>query len=89
MQSPRIGMRWVAAAVTSINITTVVHAASVASVTSENGMVATAQHPASKVGVEALKRGGSAVDAAVAVGYALAAAYPTAGSLGGGGFVTI
>jgi gamma-glutamyltranspeptidase/glutathione hydrolase len=64
-------------------------AASVAPVAAENGMVVTAQHLATHVGVDVLKDGGNAVDAAVAVGYALAVVYPAAGNLGGGGFMTI
>ena len=52
-------------------------------------MVVTAQHLATEVGVDVLKRGGNAIDAAVAVGYALAVVYPAAGNLGGGGFMTI
>lgn len=64
-------------------------AASTAPVAAENGMVVTAQHLASHVGVDVLKAGGNAVDAAVAVGYALAVVYPAAGNLGGGGFMTV
>ena len=64
-------------------------AASPTPVAAENGMVVTAQHLATKVGVEVLKGGGTAVDAAIAVGYALAVTYPAAGNLGGGGFMTI
>ncbi|HEV7578274.1 MAG TPA: gamma-glutamyltransferase, partial [Caldimonas sp.] len=63
------------------------HAASVAPVAAENGMVVTAQHLATEVGVDVLRRGGNAIDAAVAVGYALAVVYPAAGNLGGGGFM--
>ena len=64
-------------------------AASVAPVAAEHGMVVTAQHLATQVGVDVLKRGGNAIDAAVAVGYALAVVYPAAGNLGGGGFMTV
>ena len=52
-------------------------------------MVVTAQHLASDVGADVLRRGGNAVDAAVAVGYALAVTHPCCGNLGGGGFMTI
>ena len=76
---------WVVATLVS----TPVHAASVAPVAAEHGMVVTAQHLATQVGVDVLKRGGNAVDAAVAVGYALAVVYPAAGNLGGVGFMTL
>ncbi|CAN5558793.1 gamma-glutamyltransferase [soil metagenome] len=52
-------------------------------------MVVTAQHLATRVGVDVLRQGGNAIDAAVAVGYALAVVYPAAGNLGGGGFMTL
>ena len=64
-------------------------AASPAPAKGENGMVVTAQHLATEIGVDVLKKGGNAVDAAVAVGYALAVVYPNAGNIGGGGFMTI
>ncbi|MBU2286266.1 MAG: gamma-glutamyltransferase [Gammaproteobacteria bacterium] len=67
----------------------VAQAASQAPVAARNGMVVTAQHLATRVGVDVLKRGGNAIDSAVAVGYALAVVYPAAGNLGGGGFMTI
>ncbi|HXE77817.1 MAG TPA: gamma-glutamyltransferase, partial [Rhodanobacter sp.] len=52
-------------------------------------MVVTAQHLASEVGLRILKDGGNAIDAAVAVGYALAVVDPCCGNIGGGGFMTL
>jgi gamma-glutamyltranspeptidase/glutathione hydrolase len=52
-------------------------------------MVVSAQRLASEVGLDILKRGGNAVDAAVAVGYALAVTHPCCGNLGGGGFMLV
>jgi gamma-glutamyltranspeptidase/glutathione hydrolase len=58
-------------------------------VIAQNGMVVTEESRATRVGVEILKRGGNAVDAAVAVGFAMAVTYPTAGNIGGGGFMLV
>src|SRR5580700_1605497 len=66
-----------------------VRAAAPLELESSDGMVVTAQHAASEVGAAILRQGGNAIDAAVAVGYALAVTHPCCGNLGGGGFMTI
>ena len=58
-------------------------------VVASNGMVASEQELASRIGLDILKSGGNAVDAAVAMGFALAVALPNAGNIGGGGFMMV
>ncbi|MCK9280322.1 MAG: gamma-glutamyltransferase [Melioribacteraceae bacterium] len=54
-----------------------------------NGIVVSASEEASQVGIDILKKGGNAIDAAVAIGFSLAVTYPSAGNIGGGGFMII
>src|SRR4051794_41361158 len=58
-------------------------------VTAQHGMVVAQEGRAALIGAEVLRRGGNAVDAAVAVGFAMAVTYPRAGNIGGGGFMLI
>ena len=58
-------------------------------VVAQNGMVVAQEGLAARVGADILEKGGNAIDAAVAVGFALAVSYPRAGNIGGGGFMVI
>lgn len=78
-----------AAAVTTLSTVTVSHAVTRPPIAAEHGMVVSSQRDASEIGKQILERGGNAVDAAVAVGYALAVTHPCCGNIGGGGFATL
>ncbi|MDB6085736.1 MAG: gamma-glutamyltransferase [Gammaproteobacteria bacterium] len=77
------------AAAAALFMWTAARAAAPQAAESAEGMVVSAQHVASDVGAAVLRDGGNAIDAAVAVGYALAVTHPCCGNLGGGGFMTI
>src|SRR5579863_1416078 len=84
-----IGKAAVAAALLAAAMTLDAAGAASAAAEGEHGMVVTAQHEASEVGLRILRAGGNAVDAAVAVGYALAVVNPCCGNIGGGGFMLV
>ena len=67
--------------------TTPLLAASREPLRARRAMVASTSEIASQIGADVMKKGGNAVDAAVAVGFALAVTWPSAGNLGGGGFM--
>jgi gamma-glutamyltranspeptidase/glutathione hydrolase len=91
----RLGTRLTAATIelavlsTALTAQTTAQPAPEEPVRTQHAMVVTIQHNATDAGVEVLKQGGNAVDAAVAVGFALAVVYPAAGNIGGGGFMLI
>ena len=82
-------MRRALACLLGLALATPANAAAPPAVEAANGMVVSAQHLATRAGVEMLKRGGNAIDAAVAVGYAQAVTNPCCGNIGGGGFMTL
>ncbi|MGH9143039.1 MAG: gamma-glutamyltransferase, partial [Vicinamibacterales bacterium] len=74
----------VAAVAAALSITT---GASSVPIRAQKGMVASQNEIASRIGADAIAAGGTAIDAAVATAFALAVTHPTAGNIGGGGFI--
>lgn len=74
--------------ITGIILTILLHAnLSNAQTYAKNGMVASSSKIASQVGIDILKKGGNAIDASIATAFALAVTHPSAGNIGGGGFL--
>jgi gamma-glutamyltranspeptidase / glutathione hydrolase len=82
-------MKRVAVLALTLVVTISVQAAAPEPVRGRHGMVASTSPIASKIGADVMRKGGNAVDAAVAVGLALAVTWPSAGNLGGGGFLLL
>jgi gamma-glutamyltranspeptidase/glutathione hydrolase len=85
----RISARLLGAAIAAAMVASAAPAATLPPSAARNGMVVAEQRLAAEIGTAILEAGGNAVDAAVAVGYALAVVHPCCGNLGGGGFMTI